>query len=258
MDAKRIIGTRSKISIDSLIIWVVLLGAIGWADTLNIDDQRFARAKAALLKAIEADVSATSSFIGTDKLNPDVMRAMGSVRRHRFVPAAYVNQAYKNHPLPIGHGQTISQPYIVALMSNLLALHPGDRVLEVGTGSGYQAAILAEMGMNVYSIEIIRPLAETARQRLKDESYDKVHVTIGDGYFGWKQHAPFDAIIVTAATDHIPPPLLEQLQKGGKMVIPVGGQLSVQQLVLVTKGADGTVTTRQILPVRFVPLTRRP
>jgi protein-L-isoaspartate(D-aspartate) O-methyltransferase len=258
MDAKLITRTLSQISIASLIIWVVLFGAIGWADSLRIDDQRFARAKAALLKAIESDVSATSNYIGTDKLNPAVMRAMGSVRRHRFVPEKYVNQAYNNHPLPIGHGQTISQPYIVALMSNLLALNPGDRVLEVGTGSGYQAAILAEMGMNVYSIEIIRPLAETARQRLKDEGYGNVHVTIGDGYFGWKQHAPFDAIIVTAATDHIPPPLLEQLRKGGKMVIPVGGQLSVQQLVLVTKRADDTLRTRQILPVRFVPLTRRP
>ena len=222
------------------------------------EDQRHTRARASLLKAIEADVSATSSHIGFDHLDPAVMKAMAAVRRHRFVPDKYAGQAYNNHPLPIGYGQTISQPYIVALMSNLLGIRPGDRVLEVGTGSGYQAAVLAQMGAVVFSIEIIRPLAEEARRRMKTEGYDMVEVKIGDGYFGWPEHAPFDAIIVTAAADHIPPPLLEQLKNGGRMVIPVGGQLSVQQLVLVAKDQKGDLTTRQILPVRFVPLTRNP
>jgi len=222
------------------------------------EDPRFARARAKLLTAIEADVAATSRYIGFDRLDPAVMRAMGTVKRHRFVPDKYLSQAYENHPLPIGHGQTISQPYIVALMSNLLALSPGDRVLEVGTGSGYQAAVLAQMGMAVFTIEIIRPLAEAARQRLHDEGFDKVRVRIGDGYFGWQEYAPFDAIIVTAAADHIPPPLLEQMKNNARMVIPVGGPFAVQQLVLVTKDQDGTPSTRQILPVRFVPLTRTP
>lgn len=219
---------------------------------------RFARERAALVKEIEEDVAATSSYIGTDRLDPAVMEAMGRVKRHRFVPDKWVDDAYDNNPLPIGYGQTISQPYIVALMSNLLALAPGQRVLEIGTGSGYQAAVLAQMGMQVYSIEIIRPLAEKAGRQLRAEGYEQVEVKIGDGYFGWEEHAPFDAIMVTAAADHIPPPLLAQLKNGGTMVIPVGGQFSVQQLVLVTKDQDGSVSTRQLLPVRFVPLTRRP
>jgi protein-L-isoaspartate(D-aspartate) O-methyltransferase len=238
--------------------WLATVLLFGPAWATGPEQDRFTRARAELIKEIEADVRATSSYIGVDRLDPAVMRAMGAVRRHRFVPGRYVSRAYNNHPLPIGHGQTISQPYIVALMSNLLALKPGATILEVGTGSGYQAAVLAEMGMQVYSIEIIRPLAQSARARLKTEGYDKVQVSIGDGYFGWPEHAPFDGIIVTAAADHIPPPLLDQLKNGGRLVIPVGGRFSVQQLVLVSKDAQGTVTTRQILPVRFVPLTRRP
>lgn len=236
--------------------WLTIFLLFGQA--AGQEENRFARARAGLIKAIEADVKATSSYIGVDHLDPAVMRAMGTVRRHRFVPEKYIGQAYENHPLPIGYGQTISQPYIVALMSNLLGLKPGARVLEVGTGSGYQAAVLAEMGMQVYSIEIIRLLAESAQAHLKTEGYDQVQTKIGDGYFGWKEHAPFDGIIVTAAADHIPPPLLAQLKNSGFLVIPVGGQFSVQQLVLVSKDAQGAVTTRQILPVRFVPLTRNP
>jgi protein-L-isoaspartate(D-aspartate) O-methyltransferase len=238
--------------------WIVAFLILGRADAGQEDEKRFALARAALIKEIEADVVATSSYIGADRLDPAVMKAMGTVKRHRFVPEKFINRAYDNNPLPIGYGQTISQPYIVALMSNLLALNPGDHVLEVGTGSGYQAAVLAEMGMIVYSIEIIRPLAETAKQRLRAEGYDKVQVNVGDGYFGWEEHGLFDGIIVTAAADHIPPPLLSQLKNGGRMVIPVGGRFSVQQLIWVTKGEDGTLSTRQILPVRFVPLTRRP
>jgi protein-L-isoaspartate(D-aspartate) O-methyltransferase len=238
--------------------WLATLFLFGQVRAAGPEEDRFTRARAGMIKEIEADVRATSSHIGVDRLDPAVMQAMGAVRRHRFVPDRYVSRAYGNHPLPIGHGQTISQPYIVALMSNLLALKPGARILEVGTGSGYQAAVLAEMGMQVYSIEIIRPLAESARARLKTEGYDKVQVDIGDGYFGWQEHAPFDGIIVTAAADHIPPPLLGQLKNSGRLVIPVGGRFSVQQLVLASKDDQGTVTTRQILPVRFVPLTRKP
>jgi protein-L-isoaspartate(D-aspartate) O-methyltransferase len=226
--------------------------------TAAAEEARFARARAAMVRVIAADVVETSAYIGADRLDPAVMKAMGAVPRHRFVPERFIERAYRNTPLPIGHGQTISQPYIVALMSNLLALSPGDRVLEVGTGSGYQAAVLAEMGMAVYSIEIIRALAEAAEARLQAEGYGGVRLTIGDGYFGWQAHAPFDAVIVTAASDHIPPPLLSQLKNGGRMVIPVGGRFAVQQLVLVEKGSDGRLSTRQILPVRFVPLTRRP
>jgi protein-L-isoaspartate(D-aspartate) O-methyltransferase len=236
----------------ALLLWPADAGA----DPL--EDRRFARARARMVAEIEADVRATSSHIGFDRLDVAVMQAMGAVERHRFVSEKDLDSAYNNHPLPIGYGQTISQPYIVALMSQLLNLGSGARVLEVGTGSGYQAAVLARMGMQVYSIEIIRPLAETAASRLQAQGCDKVRVKIGDGYFGWPEQAPFDAIVVTAASDHIPPPLLAQLKKGGRMVIPVGGQLSVQHLVLVTKDADGGLSSRQLLPVRFVPLTRGP
>lgn len=243
----------------AVVISVVFGGvAIGGADAGPSEEARFARARAALVEEIAADVRATSDAIGADRLDPSVMAAVGTVRRHRFVPERFEGRAYANIPLPIGHGQTISQPYIVALMTNLLALSPGDRVIEVGTGSGYQAAVLAQMGMRVYSMEIIRPLAETAEARLRAEGCGTVQVRVGDGYFGWPEHGPFDAVIVTAAADHIPPPLLDQLKKGGRMVIPVGGRFSVQQLVLVAKDSDGTLSTRQILPVRFVPLTRGP
>lgn len=223
------------------------------------EDPRYVRARAALLDEVESEFQAFGHGLGFAHADPVVMKAMGVVKRHRFVPERYHRQAYANHPLPIGHGQTISQPFIVAIMSQLLRVATGDKVLEIGTGSGYQAAVLAEMGVEVYSIEIIRPLAESARQRLGEEGYgDRVLVTIGDGYFGWEEQAPFDAIIVTAAADHIPPPLIAQLKRGGRMVIPVGGRFAVQQLVLLTKDSKGEVSTRQLMPVRFVPLTRGP
>jgi protein-L-isoaspartate(D-aspartate) O-methyltransferase len=164
--------------------------------------------------------------------------------------------AYEDHPLPIGYSQTISQPYIVALMTELLQLQPGAKVLEVGTGSGYQAAILAEVGAQVYSIEILEPLAKTSSQLLQRLGYTSVQVKRGDGYLGWPQHAPYDAIVVTAAADHVPPPLVEQLKPGGRMVIPVGDGQTQQSLLLVEKSADGSVTTRDVAPVMFVPLTR--
>lgn len=190
-------------------------------------------------------------------LAPDerVMSVMGKVPRHEFVGSSQVGKAYANRPLPIGHGQTISQPYIVALMTALAGVNEQSHVLELGTGSGYQAAVLAELVSDVFTIEIIAPLAESASERLARLGYDNVTVRHGDGYYGWKERAPFDAILVTAAASHIPPPLVDQLKVGGKMVIPVGSGFAVQQLVLVEKLGLDRVRVKQILPVRFVPLT---
>ena len=218
-------------------------------------DDAYQIQRRAMVQEIEADVRATSLYIDTDALDPQVMKVMGKVRRHEFVPTEQRSRAYQNRPLPIGHGQTISQPYIVALMTDLLRLRPGARVLEVGTGSGYQAAVLGELVREVYTIEIIEALGEQARERLQRLGYGGVRVQLGDGYYGWREYAPFDAIVVTAAASHIPPPLVEQLKPGGRMVIPVGGRFQVQQLTLIEKDPDGKTRTRQILPVRFVPLT---
>jgi len=184
-----------------------------------------------------------------------VLDAMGEVPRHLFVSDEFLREAYADHPLPIGHGQTISQPYIVAYMTGLLELKPGGRALEIGTGSGYQAAVLSELTPHVFSIEIIRPLAEQAAERLRKLGYATVQTKQEDGYYGWKEHAPFDAIIVTAAAGHVPPPLVEQLKPGGKMVIPIGDVFETQHLVVVGKDKDGRVSARSVLPVRFVPMT---
>jgi protein-L-isoaspartate(D-aspartate) O-methyltransferase len=193
--------------------------------------------------------------VGTDAIDPAVLAALGRVPRHEFVPLLLRSRAYGNRPLPIGHGQTISQPYIVAVMSDMLKLRRGDTALEIGTGSGYQAAVLAELGARVYSIEIIEPLANDAAERLRHLGYAGITTKVGDGYHGWPEHGPFDAIIVTAASSHVPPPLLRQLKPGGRMVIPVGALFQTQQLLLIAKQADGAVTTRQMMPVAFVPLT---
>ena len=227
-----------------------LLGGQAPADTA--DEYRQQRAQ--LILSIEQTVRETSAYLDKDKLDPRVMQAMARVPRHEFVPAAERRHAYENRPLPIGHGQTISQPYIVAIMTDLLNLRPGDRVLEIGTGSGYQAAMLAELVQQIYSIEIISDLARRARTVLDRLGYTQVETRVGDGYYGWQEQAPFDAIIVTAAADHVPPPLIQQLKPGGRMLIPVGSRFMTQQLILVTKGDDG-ITTRLLLPVRFVPLT---
>ena len=208
-----------------------------------------------MLREIEDDVRLTSRALGREKLDPRVLQALGSVPRHALVPGDVVDAAYENRPLPIGHGQTISQPYIVAIMTDLLDTGPDSRVLEIGTGSGYQAAVLAELVAQVYTMEIIEPLGERARRQLDELGYDNITVRIGDGYHGWEEHAPFDGIVVTAAASHVPPPLIRQLKPGGRMIIPVGSRFLVQQLVLVEKDAKGKVVTRQILPVRFVPLT---
>ncbi len=181
--------------------------------------------------------------------------AMRNVPRHLYVPYAQRRNAYQDRPLPIGYGQTISQPYIVAYMTEIVDPKPGDKMLEIGTGSGYQAAVLAEIIEEIYSIEIVNPLGEQAK-RILDAQYDNVFVKLADGYHGWDEHAPFDAIVVTAAAEYIPPPLVEQLKEGGRMIIPVGSPFQVQQLMLVEKGKDGEISTRSLMPVRFVPFER--
>lgn len=208
-----------------------------------------------LVELIEADVRETSAYIKKDALDPRVMQAMATVPRHEFVPLQVRDIAYRNRPLPIGHGQTISQPYIVAIMTDLLNLNSKDKVLEIGTGSGYQAAILAELVDEVYTIEIIKPLANEAKQRLQVLGYKNISVKLADGYYGWQEHAPFDAIIVTAAASHVPPSLIKQLKTGGRMVIPVGSRFMTQELLLIHKEKQGKITTQQVLPVSFVPFT---
>lgn len=183
------------------------------------------------------------------------LHAMGSVPRHLYVPHAQQRFAYHDRPLPIGHGQTISQPYMVAYMTEIIRPKEDHRALEIGTGSGYQAAILAEIMDQVYTIEIVEPLGRQAARKLEAQ-YDNVHVKIADGYYGWEEHAPFDAIVVTAAAEYIPPPLVEQLREGGRMIIPVGSPFQVQQLMLVEKKEGGELSTRSLMPVRFVPFTR--
>jgi protein-L-isoaspartate(D-aspartate) O-methyltransferase len=193
---------------------------------------------------------------GRDIEDPKVLAAMEKVPRHLFVPEVLRFQAYADHPLPIGSGQTISQPYIVALMTQLAEVEPDDVVLEIGTGSGYQAAVLSEIVREVYTIEIVPELADTARTRLRDLGYKNVTVLTGDGYLGWKEKAPFDAILVTAAPPEVPPPLVEQLAPGGILVIPVGPEGHLQSLLRIQKAEDGSTVTRDILPVVFVPLVR--
>lgn len=218
-------------------------------------DAKSRKALDRLLAEIVAEVRETAGFTGRDRLAPAVMAAMGRVARHDFVDADERHAAYGNYPLSIGHGQTISQPYIVALMTDLLDLDANARVLEVGTGSGYQAAILGELAREVYSVEIIPQLAERAAARLKALGYDNVQVRCGNGRAGWPEQAPFDAVMVTAAAEAVPPALVDQLKPGGRMVIPVGMPWGAQRLVLLTKDRQGTVTERGVLSVAFVPLT---
>ena len=212
--------------------------------------------RARMVAEIAAMARETGVETGRPRFRDAVMAAMGKVPRHRFVPFLQQIFAYDNRPLPIGEGQTISQPYIVALMTDLLDPKAGDTVLEVGTGSGYQAAVLAELVAKVYTIEIVEPLGKQAKRLLGELGYRNIEVRIGDGYGGWPEAAPFDSIIVTAAPAEVPRPLIDQLKPGGRMVIPVGGSSDVQQLLLLEKRPDGTATTKRTLPVRFVPLTR--
>jgi protein-L-isoaspartate(D-aspartate) O-methyltransferase len=215
----------------------------------------YAAEREALIREIESDVRATRAELGKDALDPRVIAALRKVPRHEFVPPELRREAYANHPLPIGHEQTISQPYIVAIMTDLLALPPAARVLEVGTGSGYQAAVLAEIAADVYSIEIVEPLGRRAKALLERLGYANVRVRIGDGYAGWPEAGPFDAVIVTAAADAVPEPLLQQLAPGGRMVIPLEARFGGQDLVVIEKDREGRIRRRTVLPVLFVPLT---
>ncbi len=234
---------------------MVLLAAAAPGAVGGADDGVFAERRADLMREVETMGLRDLRALGRRDFDSRVIAVMERTPRHEFVPESLSGRAYANRPLPIGYGQTISQPYIVAWMTDALALEAGDRVLEVGTGSAYQAAVLAGMVEAVFTIEIIAGLGEAAKARLKRLGYDTVKTRIGDGYFGWPEEAPFDAVIVTAAASHVPPPLIQQLKPGGRMVIPVGGQFEVQYLILVDKDGDGRVTMRQTLPVAFVPLT---
>ena len=216
--------------------------------------QDFDGQRARLVAEVDATYAATRLETGFAAMSPPVRAALGKVERHRFVPARQQSLAYRNRPLPIGSGQTISQPYIVALSTDLVLPQAGQRVLEIGTGSGYQAAVLAEIVSTVYSVELLPALGKEAAQRLQSLGYANVEVRIGDGYQGWPEHAPFDAIVVTAAAPKVPEALVEQLKPGGRMVIPVGAAGGAQELLLLTKRADGGIERRSVLPVRFVPL----
>jgi protein-L-isoaspartate(D-aspartate) O-methyltransferase len=235
-----------------------LLASIGMAalSSQAPGQERFARERARLLEEIGALMQATRSETGRSRLSPRVSEALAKVPRHRFVPVELQDVAYANRPLPIGEGQTISQPFIVALMTELLDPKPADRVLEVGTGSGYQAAVLAECVARVYTIEIVPSLGARAAALLQQLGYRNIETRIGDGYRGWPEAAPFEAIVVTAAPDHVPQPLVDQLKPGGRMVIPVGSRDAEQDLLLIVKDPAGRSVTQRTLTVRFVPLVR--
>jgi len=209
-----------------------------------------------MLDDIELELRYTRDYLGQSAFSPQVMAAMAAVPRHLFVPEHLAPSAYDNGPLPIGHGQTISQPYIVALMTDLLQLPPAAVVLEIGTGSGYQTAILARLARQVYSMEIVEPLAREAAARLHRLGCHNIESRFGDGYLGWPEHAPYDGIIVTAAAPYIPPALVEQLKPGARLVIPVGEPYSAQELRVVEKDQRGAISQRMVLPVAFVPLRR--
>lgn len=227
----------------------------GGAAGIGGGEADFRAAREALVREVKRQVAQIGETLGTDGFDPAVIEAIGEVPRHTFVPPGLRHQAYRDSPLPIGEGQTISQPAVVAMMTHLLEVDAGDRVFELGTGSGYQAAVLAEMGVEVFSVEIVPALAERAASTLADLGYEQVHVRTGDGYLGWPEAAPFDGVIVTAGADHVPQPLLDQLAAGGRLVMPVGPPGRVQQLITVDKQADGSTVRREILPVRFVPVT---
>ncbi len=223
-------------------------GPAGAADDMEVRRQ-------AMVDEIAGEVRMTARYLGRDRLDPRVLDAIGQVPRHELVPPDQRRYAYENRPLPIGHGQTISQPYIVAIMTDLIEPEPSHTVLEVGTGSGYQAAVLASLVSEVCTIEIIPQLADRARSDLDRLGYGNIRTRTGDGYYGWPECGPFDGIVVTAGTSRVPPPLIDQLKPGGRLIIPVGSRFLTQQLLLVEKAEDGELSTRQILPVRFVPLT---
>jgi protein-L-isoaspartate(D-aspartate) O-methyltransferase len=248
MSTRRLNEMASRFSL--LPVWL----ALGFAGAAAAQEPDYTLERAALTEEVRSQ-ALYDPVPGHQGIDERVLEVLNRVPRHEFVPEPLRHEAYTNRPLPIGHGQTISQPYIVAVMTDLVQPKSTDVVLEVGTGSGYQAAFLAELVERVYSIEIIEPLAEQVKTRLERLGYDNITTRLGDGYYGWEEAAPFDAIVVTAAASHVPPPLIEQLKPGGRMVIPVGGRFSVQYLLLLEKMPSGEVITQQVMGVRFVPLT---
>jgi protein-L-isoaspartate(D-aspartate) O-methyltransferase len=234
------------------LIAALILGAFT-ALAAAADDGR-AKERRHMVETIEAHARSVGGGLGERGLDARVLAVLGSVPRHEFVPGEASHLAYVDRPLPIGLGQTISQPFIVALMTHLLEVKPDDRVLEIGTGSGYQAAVLSQLAREVYTVEIVAELGRRAAQTLSRLGYSNVTTRIGDGYQGWPEHAPYDGIMVTAAPDRVPPALVAQLKAGGRLVIPVG--VHFQDLMVIAKAADGTTTSTSIIPVRFVPLTR--
>ncbi len=216
--------------------------------TKVVDEDTFARQRKRMVK---------EQIVNRGVKDKRVLDAMETVPRHLFVPREYRAYSYNDQPLPIGFGQTISQPYVVAFMTELLKLDKEDVVLEIGTGSGYQAAVLSRLAKQVYTIEIVDALGKEAAKQLEAIGYSNIEVKVGDGYQGWPEHAPFDAIIVTAAAEHIPQPLIDQLKPGGRMVIPVGGVYTIQDLMLITKDTSSKIVKKSLIPVQFVPLTRK-
>ena len=237
-----------------LLVVLALVGVLDRPALAQAD--RYGEARAWMVGTIQAHASTLPESVAPAGLSKAVLDVMAATQRHRFVPKRLEREAYSDRPLPIGFGQTISQPFIVALMTELIQAGPDSTVLEIGTGSGYQAAVVAPLVKTVCTVEIIPDLGKIAAQRLAELGYDNIQSKIGDGYFGWQACGPFDAILVTAAAGHVPPPLVEQLKPGGRMVIPVGSVFGPQFLTLVEKTAEGRVTARQVLTVRFVPLTR--
>jgi len=258
MAGKQFVALVSKLPTKYLPLtafFVSFLLAITPTQGEEFSEQAFTKARVSMVETIAEEVRLTQLYLNKDALDIPVLNVLRKVPRHHFVPQDLWSHAYENRPLPIGFGQTISQPYIVAIMTDLIKIKKNHRVLEIGTGSGYQAAILAELAKEVYSIEIIEALGQQAKSRLASLDYHNVEVRIADGYYGWEEKAPFDAIIVTAVASHVPPALIKQLKPNGLMIMPLGSRFMTQQLVVITKSSDGNLSTRQILPVRFVPLT---
>ena len=239
------------------IMLVVLLSFSLLPVSIIAEEYEWRKMRERMIEEIKQDMYQARHYVGQAQFSEPVLKAIGKVERHKFVPVYLRKSSYGNYPLPIGDGQTISQPFIVALMTEILGVDGGAKVLEIGTGSGYQAAVLAEIVREVYTIEIVANLAREAQTRLAMLGYDNVYVRYGDGMLGWPQEAPFDGIIVTAAGLNIPDTLLDQLAPGARMVMPVGAQDETQQLKVITKNIDMTVTERNVLPVRFVPITHK-
>ena len=235
----------------------VLLGIAPFGPSALSAEADYTAGRAEMVRVIKDYAGQQGSAVSGGRLAPEVLRVMGVVPRHEFVPERLKGEAYADRPLPIGFGQTISQPFIVAIMTDLLHVGKNEAVLEIGTGSGYQAAVLSHLVRRVYTIEIMPGLAEGAADRLRRLGYANIDTRVGDGYYGWEEAGPFDGIVVTAAATSIPPPLIRQLKPGGRMVIPVGAPFALQYLTLVELDAEHRATTRQLLPVAFVPLTGR-